>query len=173
MSTDPKASAPDVQIIRATDADLAIARNLIPLYLHDMSEFLGWPCRPDGLYAGCMHLQDDWRDGKNVPFMIRVDGELGGFATVKAEQVEGVAGHFIQEFFILRFVRRRGVGRIVATKLFDAFPGNWKVQQLAPNDTAVNFWRAIINDYTHGRFTESSGERTEWGEMNTMRFNNG
>ncbi len=34
----------EVTLHEATDQDLAIAKNLVPYYIYDMSEHLGWPC---------------------------------------------------------------------------------------------------------------------------------
>ena len=43
----------EVTLHDAADRDLAIARNLVPYYIYDMSEHLGWPCTADGRFDGC------------------------------------------------------------------------------------------------------------------------
>lgn len=158
-----------IEINPAQDSDWPVVHNLVSLYIHDMSEFMGWPCLPSGSFEGCQEFFEDWQAKRNKPFIIKVGGELAGFAGVKTGQADASN----QEFFILRNFRRRGIGRKVAVRLFEQFRGKWVVQQLALNLTAVRFWRAVVSQYTGGKFTESSGETSPWGEMNTIRFSNG
>jgi len=161
----------NIEIVPAGEADLPTVRNLARFYIYDMSEFMGWPCPESGSFEGCDEFFGDWEDGKNSPYVIRVDGELAGFAGIKRD--EGVrGGYLVQEFFILRKYRRRGVGRDVATRLFDRFPGMWKVQQIVQNSPAVAFWREVIRGYTKGHFDESTERDPRWGDVNVIRFSN-
>jgi predicted acetyltransferase len=59
------------------------------------------------------------------------------------------------EFFVLRKYRRSGLGRQLASGLFERFAGTWEVRELPSNTAAQTFWRRIIDDYTHGAFTET------------------
>ena len=158
-----------IELTAATDADDQIVRNLSAYYIYDFTEYTGWSCPENGLFAGCDELFDDWRAGKNHPFIIRVDGELAGFAGVAYDDS---GEYFIQEFFVLRKFRRRGVGKSVAFMLFDRFPGKWKVQQLTANTPAVGFWRVTIDEYTSGVFTDDGVADSPWGTMSTLRFSN-
>jgi predicted acetyltransferase len=54
----------------------------------------------------------------------------------------------------MRKHRRSGVGRTLATEMFDRFRGPWQVHQIERNTPAQAFWRRIIGDYTNGAFTE-------------------
>ena len=112
----------------------------------------------------------DWPAGRNTPFIIRVDGELAGFTGVVYRETE--QAHVVQEFFVLRKFRRRGVGRQVAVKLFDRYPGNWIVEQLVENLPALRFWQTVVNEYTGGQYAETQ-YASPWGEMNVLRFRNG
>jgi len=132
-----------------------------------MSEFLGWACPATGLFGGCDEFFEDWKAGTNHPYLIKAGSELAGFAGVKAYE----EGHCIQEFFVLRKFRRQGVGRRIAIELFEKFPGDWRVQQLAKNTPAIGFWRAVVRDYTGDEWAEHV-ESGEWGPMNTIRFCN-
>jgi predicted acetyltransferase len=150
----------------ASMQDLPVARNLSMFYIYDMAEFMDWPCQESGLFEGCEEFFADWQAGRNHPYLIRCQGELAGFAGVKATK----EGHCIQEFFILRKFRRHGLGRQVAEALFQAFPGAWKIQALAANTPAVAFWRAVVRDYAQGQFSEHDGEDSPWGYMHTICF---
>lgn len=163
---------PGIQVLPGTDADLPVVENLARFYVYDFTEFTGWQCPESGLFGGCDDLFDDWRAGTNKPFVIRVGGELAGFAGVK--DLDGPDGieHDVQQFFILRKFRRRGVGRHVAIHLFETHPGRWRIRQLAANTPALAFWRTIIGDYAANHFTETRTP-SPWGEENTIRFDNG
>src|SRR3990172_12228184 len=156
-----------IELIAATDADYPVVQQLSAYYIYDMSEFTGWHCPDTGRYGGGDEFFSGWRAGKNYPFLIRVDGELAGFAGVKydAQQSE----YAIQEFFVLRKFRRRGVGKAIAFMLFDRFRGQWKVQQLVVNTPAICFWQATINEYTNGKFECAETVASPWGELNTLR----
>jgi predicted acetyltransferase len=78
----------------------------------------------------------------------------------------------MQEFFVLRKFRRRGVGRRVALDLFARYAGPWRVEQLSGNAPAVLFWRRVIADHTRGRCTERVRE-SPWGPMNVIEFEGG
>ena len=101
------------------------------------------------------------RPGKHVwpaawrgfPFLIRVDGRPAGFALVRRLS-ETPAIYDMGEFFVGRQQRRHGIGRRVATALFDRFAGHWEVREMPSNLTAQAFWRRIIADYTKGAFTD-------------------
>jgi predicted acetyltransferase len=96
-----------------------------------------------------------WPSGwRGFPFLIRVDGHPAGFALVKRLS-EAPATFDMGEFFVARQHRRQGIGRWVATELFDAFGGSWEVREMPENASARHFWRRIIADYTNGAFTEA------------------
>ncbi len=46
---------------------------------------------------------------------------------------------WMDEFFVMRKYRRKGVGEIVAREVFDRLPGTWEVGQIAPNEVARKF----------------------------------
>ncbi len=48
----------------------------------------------------------------------------------------------------------KGVGKIAAKKVFDLFPGKWKVIQIRNNYVAQAFWRKVISEYTNDIFYE-------------------
>ncbi|MHB9109420.1 MAG: GNAT family N-acetyltransferase [Armatimonadota bacterium] len=158
-----------VDLLFARENDLPVVLNLSRYYIYDMSEFMGWPCPENGVFGGCDDYFADWPAGRNIPFIIRVDGELAGFTGVIFREVE--QAHAVQEFFVMRKFRRRRVGWQVAVKLFDRYHGSWVVEQLVENLPAVDFWRTVVNDYTNGQYTEMRYP-SQWGEMNVLRFRN-
>lgn len=130
--------------------DKPVLRNLMELCLHDSSEFNGDEVGEHGLF-GYNYIDFYWVENGRFPFFVRVDGKLAGFVLVRTldENTRSLA-----EFFILRKYRRKGIGRIVAHRVFNNFPGKWQIAQEAVNLPAQAFWRAVIGEYTNGRFQE-------------------
>jgi predicted acetyltransferase len=129
--------------------DKPILRNLIEFYQYDFSELDRSDVGNFGLF-GYPYLDNYWTETGRYPFFIRVDGKLAGFVLVHV--AEGV--NAIGEFFVLRKYRRQGVGGEVAHRIFDQFPGRWRVEQEECNKPAQTFWRKVIGAYTNGQFTE-------------------
>ena len=131
----------------------SILRNLMELCQHDYSEFEDSDVDEHGIF-GYKYLDNYWTEEERHPFIVKVDGKLAGFALVRV--IDGVAN--IAEFFIMRKYRRTGVGRIVAQRVFDMFPGKWRVEQAPRNLPAQNFWRKVISEYTNGQYEELPGD---------------
>jgi predicted acetyltransferase len=84
-----------------------------------------------------------------------VAGKLAGFAVMLEEEFDDGGGcFFMVDFFIMKKYRRQGIGQFVAHYLFDLFPGEWQVSEIARNLPAQAFWRKIIGRYTDGQFSE-------------------
>jgi len=161
----------DVTLHEATDQDLPIAKNLVPYYIYDMSEHMGWPCTREGRFDGCDELVSHWQSAGRHAFMLRASKELAGFALVRADHDEDDVDYSVGEFFVLRKFRRQGVGERIARQLFDRFRGRWEVLQLVRNTPAVAFWRTVIGRYSGGHFVEQQGG-SRWGQTNIIRFRN-
>jgi predicted acetyltransferase len=148
----------DVEVTRASMEQKPIIRNLLELYVYDYSEYMGWDVGQHGLF-GYKYLDHYWTEPGRVPLLIRANGKLAGFVLVRIRHgdEEGPEAS-IAEFFVMRRYRRQGVGRIVARRVFDMFPGRWKVAQMQENTTGRDFWRAVIAEYTGGAFTETAGD---------------
>jgi len=144
-----------IEVSAAPDA-FTVVEHLFPLYIHDMSEFVGCDVEDDGRFAIPASLASYWTGpdaAQRHPFLVRVDGKLAGFALVRQIAADPVT-YDMGEFFILRRYRRAGLGRHVAFRLFDRFAGDWEVRELPANIKAQSFWRRIIGDYTFSEFTE-------------------
>lgn len=160
----------EVELCPAHIEDKSILRHLMELYAYDFSEYDSADVDAHGLY-GYERLDHYWTDDGRHPFLVRVSGKWAGLALVREVTLpDGRPAHSIAEFFIMRKYRRLGVGRIVAQRLFDMFPGAWEIGQIATNFPAQAFWRAVIADYTGGRF--EAVQRADWdGTM--LQFDTG
>jgi predicted acetyltransferase len=149
-------------VIAASPRDRPIVERLAQLYQYDFSEVTGSDVDEDGRYR---HMDGDaiWEPGWHV-FLVRVGGRLAGFAFVTRHRSYLGDGEtaYMDEFFVLRKYRRRGVGEHVARTLFDRFPGRWEVAELRQNAPAQAFWRRVIGRYTGGRFREVELDDARW-----------
>ena len=160
---------PEVELHPAQIEDKAILRHLLELYAYDFSDYDGADVDEHGLY-GYQRLDHYWTEEGRSHFLVRVSGKWAGLALVREVTLpDGRPARSIAEFFIMRKYRRQGVGKVVAQRLFDMFPGAWEVGQIAENCPAQTFWRAVIADYTGGRFEEV--RRDDWdGPMQEFTY---
>ena len=163
----------DIQLIKTDESQADVIANLVPFYIYDLSEHMGWRCPESGHFGG----QDDlpqywgrpvepayaWPDGsKGSPFTIRVNDELAGFALVKRVGDTSPPHYEIGGFFVLRRFRRQHVGAHVAHELFAMFPGEWTVGSMVINTPANRFWAETVRTYTAGNCRTSEGQDKPW-----------
>lgn len=145
-----------IELIPATDEQKSIVQNMARFYVYDMSKYCGhnpnWEFPENGLYEA-FDLAHFWEPGK-FPFIIRINDELGGFALINNMGSTPDVNWDLGEFFVVGKFQRKGIGRQVAIKIFNQFPGIWEVRQMPDNIPAITFWKSVINDYTKGQFSE-------------------
>lgn len=129
--------------IKVTEKD--ILRNLMTLYLHELSEFAD-DLEPNAQgifeYAG---LDLYWKNESLIPFFVKVNGNLAGFILLNRHPYAPKdVDYNINEIFIIKRYRRTGVAAEAVTKIFKSFPGKYNVGQLASNTRAVRFWRKVF-----------------------------
>jgi len=96
-------------------------------------------------------------DDSAHPLLILKNDRPTGFALVSRplrNQRERI-DYRMAEFFVAVEARRLGVGKDAARLIFDRFAGTWEITEFLYNAPAVAFWRAIVSDYTHGKFAET------------------
>jgi predicted acetyltransferase len=146
-----------VSLQRAT-ADMApLLRNLLELYIHDMSESFDVELGPDGRF-GYEQLPLYWAEpAVRHAFLIKCGTRVAGFAlaTRGSPASDNPDDLDVAEFFVLRAFRRLGVGGRAACALWDTLPGQWVVRVSEANRPGLPFWRKVIRSYTSGTFVES------------------
>lgn len=136
----------------------ALFDRLAAFYAYDFSEVTGGALRDDGTYPAHECFDLIWTDPDRHARLIRVAGEVAGFVIVHRF---GPAAWDMEQFFVLRKFRRRGVGRAAAVAVFETFRGQWTVEQITANIAAQAFWRRVILDYTKGDYLDTLGEDPE------------
>jgi predicted acetyltransferase len=138
-----------VEVIPASLDQEPVLANLFELYAHDMSEFMDVELGADGRF-GYKFLSSYWKDEGRYPFLIKVRGNLAGFALVRrGSQISGDENVMdMAEFFIIRGFRRLGVGTKAACDIWRRFPGKWSVRVREHNRPAKIFWEGTLVAFT-------------------------
>ncbi len=149
-----------VQLVPARPSQLDVLRNLWQLYMHDFTEFMqagdpGAEVDEQGLYPYEFDLARYWGRPGFWAYVPRVKDRIAGFVLVSDRlRFRKGPGRYIDEFFVLRRYRGKGIGRSLAFQTFDTFRGYWEIAEIPGNKPAQAFWRRVIRDYTHDRFEE-------------------
>lgn len=157
----------------ARQVERSVLENLMSLYLHDFSEHFGTPPGPEGRFV-YERLPLYFKEAGRHPFLIRAGGELAGFALVsRGSLIRDAPDVFdLSEFFVVRGLRRRGVGREAAGQVFRSFPGTWEVRALDRNPGAGEFWAEAIARHTGDDFREEPWE-SQSGTWRVFSFEQG
>lgn len=141
---------PGILVLRAEAEQQDVVANLLELYAHDFSEFVDLQLQPGGRF-GYPDLSRYWRDEGRFPFLVTVDGHLGGCVLVsRGSRISADPGVWdMAEFFIVRRYRKRGIGAAVAHEIWRRFPGPWEVRVLESNPPARAFWGAAVRTFAH------------------------
>jgi predicted acetyltransferase len=153
-----------IELTKATIDEKPLIKNMLELYSHDFSEFLNFDLDENGLY-GYSSLDAYWAESEHHPYIVRISDKLAGFVLVKNRGSQEDPLYSIAEFFIIRKYRGKGLGRQVATTIFDMFLGRWTIRQVEKNYLAQAFWRSVISDYTKGNFSERYENRNSVQEF--------
>ena len=119
------------------ESDRPVVERLWQLYRHDLSEYrdslpdVRGLFKPGRLVPGLAHrrawpLQPArfFGDADRCGYLVHRGDVPVGFALLQGLEDEP---RMIAEFFVLRAVRRQGVGHRVATELLRRYPGAWEI----------------------------------------------
>lgn len=154
------APEPIIEIFAASLAQQPILANLIELYAHDFSEFHSVEMGEDGRF-GYKHLPLYWQEPNRHPFLVRANGKLAGFVLVKrgSEVSADTDVWDMAEFFVLRALRRRGIGIRIAREVWRRFPGRWEIRVMESNHSAARFWQRAVAAFAGENAVASSFEK--------------
>lgn len=116
-------------------------KNLMNLYLHDLSEFASdIKINEDGKfeYDG-IELYFKSEDLK--PFFITYKGEVAGFVLLNTgKYIPKDRDYVVHELFVLRYFRKKGIANTAIKNLLEIYKGKYEIGQISSNKLAVNFW---------------------------------
>ena len=144
---------PNLVISKIGPESDVLLRNLSEHYCHDMSEWFELDTGADGRYS--YDTASVWEKRCDA-YLAKVGDSIAGFALIGSggEWLGDIGAHDVHEFFIMRKFRRHGVGRSMATFLWNEHPGEWLVRVLEANAPATTFWRGEISIYSFGSYRE-------------------
>lgn len=147
---------------------------MLQLYIHDFSEQWFDQARgelnEDGMFDPYPYLDAYWEEDGCLPFLIRANGKLAGFALINCDWHSGQsADHSMAEFFVVRKYRRAGVGAAAAAHLFKTLPGVWEVAVAERNTRALSFWVRVMAPFSPTRL---EGDGDHWSGP-IFRFRSG
>lgn len=118
--------------------------NLGQLYRYDLSESYRLLPNPDGTFNNRrLDLFLAGTDPQHRAWLIMAAGALGGFAMTAPTPAGGMS---VSDFFIVRALRRTGVGRAAAGQLIAMTPGRWSIAFQSYNPGAQQFWTQVATD---------------------------
>jgi predicted acetyltransferase len=129
--------------------------NLGQLYRHDLSEAYGHLPNDDGTFNDRpLDLFLAGADPEHRTWLITVAGRIGGF--VMTTPADG-GGTSIAGFFVVRALRRTGVGREAALQTIALFPGCWSIGFQRYNPGAERFWSGVATQVVGDRWEIHDG----------------
>ncbi|MFF0157409.1 GNAT family N-acetyltransferase [Streptomyces sp. NPDC005263] len=141
----------ELDIRPATPADRPTVERLWLLFRHDLSEFGGQLPNRDGTFRS-ERLEEAFSGGPDwAPYLFRVGGSPVGFAFVRAL---GGPARVLNSFFVVRAVRRSGVGLRAIREVVAGHPGDWEIPFQYENTGAVRFWRRVATELVGEAWTE-------------------
>jgi predicted acetyltransferase len=141
----PPLPAEPVELVPVDRSHRAVLANLGQLYRYDLSEAYRHLPNPDGTFNN--RRLDRFLAGvdpEHRTWLITAAGGLGGFAM--AAPTDG-GGTTIVDFFVVRALRRCGVGRAAARQVIAMFPGQWQIAFQSYNPGAQRFWSQVASDF--------------------------
>ncbi|GAA4851900.1 GNAT family N-acetyltransferase [Paenibacillus vulneris] len=172
-----------VQLCSADDK--FIINNIYPLYLHDLSEVWEFKTNRFGVFEEDdtrtldeqNRIFDIWWEHPGVlfPYIIKVDEIPAGLAFVATPPYTpcpSFINYFLNEFFLLRHYRGKGIGEQAMRQLIGLLPGHWELQTNPSerNVRAIQFWRKTLEACTNGEYSEEMGHHPKYGEKLVFRF---
>jgi predicted acetyltransferase len=156
-----------VEISAAAFPEKNILRNLMQYYLYEFSQ------SPESKLGGRGQIQYHyldryWIEPDRFPYLVWVNGGLAGFVLLRRGTYfpehlgKEQRAMLVAEFFVMKDLRRRGVGSQAAKELFSRFPGRWEIAQETSNLAGQAFWRTVINRYCGGEFKEYFLDNEIW-----------
>jgi predicted acetyltransferase len=142
---------PSISVRRASPADRPAVERLWLMFRHDMSEFGGQLPNPDGTFrAERVVAAFEDQDWAGYIFAGPSDRPVG-FAIVRS-----LAGpvRVLNSFFVVRSMRRTGIGLQAVSAVVAEHPGRWEVAFQDANAAAVHFWRRVATELAGSDWTE-------------------
>jgi len=135
------------RLVKACDSEKNALKNMFQLYLHDLSAYTtNLNINADGIFEN-NDIDTYYEKDTLIPMVIQHNNMISGFILLNTPPYASQGyNYYINDFFVLRKFRGKGVGNTAAEELFRAYPGKYAMVQLIKNDVAINFWKRVLNE---------------------------
>ena len=140
----------DVHIRPAYFADRPTVERLWLMFRHDLSEFEGLLPNADGTFRD-ERLHMAFSEPGWAPYLVMSGDRPAGFAFVRAL---AEPTRVLNSFFVVRGVRRTGIGLRAVREIVARHPGAWEIAFQDANVAAVRFWRRVATEIAGDAWTE-------------------
>jgi predicted acetyltransferase len=160
----PRPPSEPVELVEVDRTHRSVLEHLGQLFRYDLSEAYGVLPNADGTFNNRqLDLFLTGQDPQRRSWLIMAAGRLGGFAMTSPEE----GGLSIGGFFVVRALRRTGVGREAARQLIAMFPGFWKIGFQSYNGGVQRFWSQVATDAVGDAWTTYDEEPPGWRPPDT------
>ncbi|MCF0092641.1 GNAT family N-acetyltransferase [Micromonospora sp. MH99] len=158
-ATPPRPPAHPVALTPVDRSHRAVLGNLGQLYRHDLSEAYGHLPNDDGTFndrpldrflAGVDPHRRAW--------LITAAGRTAGFVMTTPTEDGGTS---VTTFFVVRALRRTGVGRTAAVQVISLFPGRWSIGFQRYNPGVEAFWSRVADQVVGDAWEVHDGPAAE------------
>ena len=134
-----------LEVHHASIDDRPVLEKLLKLYLYEFSEITGFDVDSTDWFS-YTDLPSYWAIEGRHAYLVSAGREWMGFALVKLGSVITAQSDVwdMQQFFVMRKYRHRGVGGELARRVWRKHPGHWEVRVLEINGAALKFWANIV-----------------------------
>lgn len=148
----------DVRLSRLSASQRPVLENLFELYAHDFSEIVPLSLNERGRFD--VALRARWFEDGGHTYLIHADEELAGFAIAeRGSRIDDDPDVFdVAELFVVRGLRRHGVGLAAARALLSVWAGRWEIRVRANHTLALTFWQKV----THAQSERVSASDPTW-----------
>jgi len=144
-------SSSPVHLELATAQSRPVVENLLQLYIHDLSQFR--MSRPDeaGRFNHDERYAVFFSDSDRCAYLFRDESGPVGFGLIRGLNA---SRRLMAGFFVVRGVRRHGVGHDAALAMLRRHPGVWEIPFQEENAGAARFWRELAGLAVGSKWTE-------------------
>jgi len=136
-----------LKVIKVNIEDKIILKNLLSLYLHELSKYTDdLKINEEGLFE-YDSLDMYFKEEKLEPYFITLNGTIIGFILISISPYSKPGTNFcIQEFFILNKYRKTGLAHATIKEIMKIYKGKFSIFIIKNNQLAINFWRKFYRN---------------------------
>ncbi len=151
----------NVSLRPARESDRTLIKNIFNLYQNELCVYSDdFDCLDENGYFAPDTVSEILPFGNGVfPYIIEEDGRPVGFvmATDASYAPDGF-DYCLEEIFLIRNRRKKGIADIAMREIFRNRPGRWTLEVYTKNAPAMSFWKRFLADNAENTASCSEAE---------------